>query len=423
MYFFAFYPVGFDPPVRRQPALTYGLIALMGGLFIWLHYAPSTLPIPVAKLVFFPGNRAPWSLVTAVFLHGSWLHYLGNMIYLWVFGPPLEERLGRVRFLLVFLLIGTSGNLFHGAAAVSGWLGANGLGVLGASGAIAGLLALVLLRCPFGRVVVAYWVLAALQGQNRAGRVRLGLPAAIAGWLLLQVVHALVASETGDAVSYAAHLGGFLCGIGCAAGFGLISAGRAEVHLVRGRRYIERGEAMAAVGEYRTYLEQWPDSRGGRIELARALRMAGHAALADEAYRDLFERDVAAGRIDRAVAVHEEARRGRAAATLDPDLLAQVARFQERQLDFAAALRNYQDLVEYFPTHPRRDYALVRIVSLLRGPLGRRDAARRWLRRALAVLPPGAWRDYLRSEEPRFRTEPHAEPEPPRYRPRPEPAA
>ena len=70
----------------------------------------------------------------------------------------------------------------------------------------------------------------------------------------------------------------------------------------------------------------------------------------------------------------------------------------QRQLDFAAALRSYKDLVEHFPEHPRRDFALVRIATLLRGPLGHEEEALNWVRRAIEILPSGAWRDYLAAE-------------------------
>jgi membrane associated rhomboid family serine protease len=334
-------------------------------------------------------------VVTALFLHSGWFHYLGNMAYLWAFGPPLEERLGRARFLLYFVLAGCFGNIVHGVAALNGWFGAGGFGVLGASGSIAGLLALTLLRCPFARVVVAYWVLAALQGQSRAGRIRLGLPVAVGGWLLFQVVHALVAMETGDGVSYAAHLGGFVLGVILGVAMGLARDGGAESHLLAGRRYLDRGAAFAAAGAFREYLALNPGCRQGRLELARALRMAGQADAASQQYKAVLADDTDAKRLDRAAAVFAEVRRGYAPAAMDPDLLAHGAWLQDRQLDFAGALSTYQDLVEYFPHHPRHDFALVRIATLLRGPLGDEEKAHRWIERALKVLPPGAWRDFL----------------------------
>jgi len=398
MYFFAFYPIGIDPRTRRQPVLTYALIAIMGVLFLWLRYGMYALPVSPVQLVFFPGNGAPWTVVTALFLHAGWLHYLGNMVYLWVFGSALEARLGPVRFLLCFLMVGAFGNLVHGMAALNGWLGAGGLGVLGVSGAVAGLLALTLARCPFGRVVVAYWVLAGLQGQSRAGRARLGMPVAVGVWLLLQAVYSMVAEWTGDGVSYAAHLGGFVMGGGVAFVLGLPRDGRAEACLVRGRRYLEQGQIMAAVGAFKEYVQAEPQSRRGRLELARALRMANREDEAAPLYRAVFAADVLERRLDRAVRVFGEVRRGRLAAEMDPDLLAVGALYQDRQLDFAAALRSYQDLVEHFPEHPRRDFALVRIATLLRGPLGHEEEALGWVRRAIEVLPPGAWRDYLAAE-------------------------
>ncbi len=398
MYFFFFYPIGLGQRLRRTPLLTYSLMLGMGGLLLWARYLPNALPWHPGELVFVPGNRAPWTVVTAIFLHGGWLHYLGNMVYLYVFGPPLEEKLGRVRMLGYFVLFGVCGNLAHGVASMHGWLGPVGVGVIGASGALAGLLGFALVRLYYARVEVAYWVLAPLQGQNRAGKVHLAVPVAVGFWFLLQVVYTMVAVQTGSGVSYGAHLGGFALGLVLATSLGYLTSARAEARLVSGQRYLERGEAYAAVGEISDYLQRRPDDDEARLSLARALRMAGQGTTALVAYRDVFRALDRQGRLDEAVAVFSEARCGIPGAGLDPADLARAAFLQEKQLDFTGALANYVDLATGYPRHPKSDHALVRIVMLYRGRLQNEVQARLWLDQALDRLPPGAWRDFLAAE-------------------------
>jgi membrane associated rhomboid family serine protease len=398
MYFVYFYPMGLDQKLKRTPLLTYALMLCMGVLFVWSRYFATALPWHPVELVFVPGNRAPWTVATAILLHGGWLHYLSNMVYLYVFGPPLEDKLGHIRFFAYFVLLGICGNLTHGIASLSGWFGSYGVGVIGASGALAGLLGFALVRLYFARVEIAYWVFAPLQGQNRAGKAHLPVPAAVALWFGLQVIHTLVATETGSGVSYGAHLGGFALGLFLAISLGHSGAARADARLQRGRRYLERGEAYAAVGEISEYLQRRPGVVEAQLLLARSLRMAGRATDALVVYCDVFRELDQAGRLDAAVEVFTEARRGMPGAVFAPSDLARVAFLQEKQLDYAGALTNYVDLATGYPSHPQSDHALVRIVTLYKGKLHSDDQARQWFQRAMDRLPPGAWRDFLAAE-------------------------
>ena len=202
MYFFYFYPLGLDQRRRRRPVLSWALMALMLVAFLWARYVPLAFAFKPWDLVFQPGYGSPLTALTAIFLHGGWVHLIGNLIYFHVFGPPLEDRLGPVRFLLYFLVMGVAGNLVHGVFSNMGILGPAGVGVLGASGAIAGLIGFSMVRFYSARVTVAWWVFAPIGGQNRAGRSPVPVAAAAVLWLLFQVVQALVAGETGANVSF-----------------------------------------------------------------------------------------------------------------------------------------------------------------------------------------------------------------------------
>lgn len=397
MYFFYYYPVGVDQPLRRRPAATAGLALVMALGFAWLHHGPHLGPPWPASLICQPGTGRPWTAVTAIFLHAGWLHLLGNLVYLAVFGPLLEDRLGRARFVLYFLMFGVAGNLAHGLATIAGWQAGSG-GVLGASGAISGLMAFMLVRFYYARVAMAYWVFSPLQGINRAGRSYLPLAVAVALWLCLQVVQALAAREAGTSVAHAAHFGGFALGLFMALTLGYHREGRAGQLRRRARRYLERGQALAAEGELLELLRLAPADRQALLELARARRMSGRGGEARAAYRQAYRRALADGSAAEALDIYREARRGDPSLVLPAEELARAAFLLEKQLDHRGAVEAHLDLYRYHRDDPRAEHALVRAVVLLRAKLGETPAARGWLEIARRDFPEGVWRDFLDRE-------------------------
>ena len=155
---------------------------------------PGLQPTPISVYI---------TLLTSMFMHGGWAHILGNMLYLWIFGDNLEDRLGHGRYLIFYLLVGLLASLAHVFASVA--LGDNlQIPSLGASGAIAGVLAGYLILFPQNRVTV---ILVRVVTQVRAIFV-VGL------WFVLQLFGGLGTLTGGsDGVAYAAHIGGFIAGL------------------------------------------------------------------------------------------------------------------------------------------------------------------------------------------------------------------
>lgn len=166
-----------------QEILT-GLDISTGGLGI--------TPIPVYGTIF-----------TAMFMHGSIAHLAGNMLYLWVFGDNLENRMGHFRYLAFYIICGVIATLCH--VFYTSALGYNLLvPSLGASGAISGVLGGYLLLYPKNEIRVF------------AGFLFLKVPAflTLGFWIIMQFVsNAADNSETGGGVAYAAHIGGFIAGL------------------------------------------------------------------------------------------------------------------------------------------------------------------------------------------------------------------
>lgn len=155
---------------------------------------PGLQPTPISVYI---------TLFTSMFMHGGWAHILGNMLYLWIFGDNLEDRMGHGRYLLFYLLVGLLASLAHVFTSVL--LGDNlQIPSLGASGAIAGVLGGYLLLFPRRRVTV---ILLRIVTQVRA-------IFAVGLWFLLQLVGGLgVVAGGSDGVAYAAHIGGFIAGL------------------------------------------------------------------------------------------------------------------------------------------------------------------------------------------------------------------
>jgi membrane associated rhomboid family serine protease len=145
-----------------------------------------------------PGKSVYLSVLSAMFLHAGWGHLLGNMLYLWIFGNNVEDRLGRVRFLGFYLLCGVVATL------VFAFVNANSRTTLvGASGAIAGVLGAYLVLYPRARIMVFI-----------APFFFVPLPATIVliGWFVLQLYSGRVADMAGGGVAYLAHVAGFVTG-------------------------------------------------------------------------------------------------------------------------------------------------------------------------------------------------------------------
>ncbi len=139
---------------------------------------------------------------TSMFLHGGLLHLAGNLWFLWIFGDNVEDAMGKVRFAFFYVLSGL-------AAALAQMLSApdSSIPMVGASGAISGVLGAYLVLYPQGRVLTLVWFLYFIRFVEMPALIYLGL------WFLLQLVSASLGGSLGGGVAWMAHIGGFLAGV------------------------------------------------------------------------------------------------------------------------------------------------------------------------------------------------------------------
>ncbi|HEU4401215.1 MAG TPA: rhomboid family intramembrane serine protease [Candidatus Polarisedimenticolia bacterium] len=207
-------PLKDDNPTRTVSFVTLALITANVALFLWQFLLPpheqqllvlnlAVIPFEVTRFRPSGGGALLYNgmtLLTAMFLHGGWLHLGGNMLYLWIFGNNIEDVMGHLRFLAFYLLCGLIGSVAQIAAAPD-----SKTPMIGASGAIAGVLGAYLVMFPAARVLTLLYFFVFVRVVAIPASIVLGL------WFLIQLVSAGRISPGG--VAWFAHIGGFATGL------------------------------------------------------------------------------------------------------------------------------------------------------------------------------------------------------------------
>src|SRR5262245_53002975 len=194
-------------PSRTVPYLTVSIIILNAlAWFYELSLPREDLPVFLQQFGVVPAYFAPPTLISSMFLHGSWSHVLGNMWYLWIFGDNVEDRMGHFRFLLFYLLRGIVAAL--GQIVIDP---TSTLPTIGASGAIAGVMGAYFVLYPQSRVLtliplIVFWEIVELPAIFLLGF-----------WFLMQLFSAGAIAATANSqsggVAFMAHVAGFITGL------------------------------------------------------------------------------------------------------------------------------------------------------------------------------------------------------------------
>jgi membrane associated rhomboid family serine protease len=142
------------------------------------------------------------TVFTSMFLHGGWMHLIGNMLYLWVFGNNVEDAMGHLRFLVFYLLCGVAAVFAQALPDPS-----STIPMIGASGAISGVLGAYLLLYPNARVLVGIPIFVYIHATRLPALIVLGF------WFVLQIVNSMLAGGGEGGVAWGAHIGGFVAGM------------------------------------------------------------------------------------------------------------------------------------------------------------------------------------------------------------------
>jgi membrane associated rhomboid family serine protease len=196
-------------PSRSTPVITITIIALNSIAWLYeLALAEEVLPVFLQVYGVVPADFSPPTLVSSMFLHGSWMHFIGNMWYLWIFGDNIEDRLGHGRFVVFYLLCGGVAALGHVAMDPN-----STLPTIGASGAIAGVMGAYFVLYPQSRVLTLVPLIIFYEIIELPAIFLLGF------WFLMQLFAAgataiaVTANTQGGGVAFMAHVAGFVMGV------------------------------------------------------------------------------------------------------------------------------------------------------------------------------------------------------------------
>ena len=210
-------PLHDDNPTTIKPLLTISFIVACVLVFLWqislgsrgfeaavfsLGVIPATLlgdKILPPELALVPPTM---TVLTSMFLHGGWMHLIGNMLYLWIFGNNIEDAMGHLRFVVFYLLCGIAAVYAQALPNAD-----STIPMIGASGAISGVLGAYLLLYPRAHVLVMVPLGFYMRTMQLPAMVVLGF------WFVLQLVNSALADPGKGGVAFGAHIGGFIAGM------------------------------------------------------------------------------------------------------------------------------------------------------------------------------------------------------------------
>ena len=211
-------PLKDDNPVSTKPIVSYGIIGFCILIFFAqlglsetelrdFTYSYGLIPSVLMGIDQLPQDLFKISpigtIFTSMFMHGGWMHLIGNMLYLWIFADNIEDDLGTLNFVIFYFVSGI------GAAMSQVFMDINSqIPMIGASGAIGGVLGAYLINYPNARVLVL------IPFGFFSQLIKIRALYVLGFWFILQFINSfLTASSSGGGVAYAAHIGGFITGV------------------------------------------------------------------------------------------------------------------------------------------------------------------------------------------------------------------
>ena len=398
MYFFYYFPVGINAKLRRPPVMTYCYAGVCALIYVLTVHLPGLVPIDFYNLIYVPYDGGVMNSIAAAFLHLGLFHLLGNLLYLVVFGRYVEDRMGPAIFAMLFLATAGIGNYAQGVFNTH-VLHQPYMGIIGASGAVSGLLGAFTVRFFGARLRIAYWVFMPLQAYTKGGRTEIPALIAVILWFIMQVARGLIQIEGADTgVAYINHLSGFLLGVIVAVALGQFGKGRIERYQRRGDKHVRNGQPYAAQGQYIRYLTHNPEDASVYASLARSMVMSGNRDGAIKNYRKSCELYLEQLQRGKAEDVFREALRGHETFTLAPEAHLDLAFGLERNLKHELAVRAYENFEHRYPAHKEAPFALLRAAGLHRQTFDSPVKAEECYQKLVDRYPNDVWVDFAREQ-------------------------
>ena len=208
------FPYKDDNPTKSFPSVTIGIIVLNIVVFILqvlssgdgqrIVFAYGAIPHNIVSLESTQPIHPFLTIFTSMFMHGGLFHIFGNMLYLWIFGNNIEDRIGHFRFIIFYFFCGIIAAFSHTLAAAD-----SNVPMIGASGAVSGVLGAYLLLFPYARVHTVIFLGFFVQTVQIPALIVIGF------WAIIQIVNGLITQGllNQGGVAWFAHVGGFIAGL------------------------------------------------------------------------------------------------------------------------------------------------------------------------------------------------------------------
>jgi membrane associated rhomboid family serine protease len=303
----AIIPIGNDQKLKTFPLVTVGLIIVNSAVMCWLPFQDyRTIYREYGWVV---GDPRPLALLTSQFLHGGIGHLVGNMLFLWTFGSGLESAIGKVRFIAIYLVGGVVADLTDSLQTAIFLSPESLLPMVGASGAIAAVMGMYIVRCYFSRIRVVVNFFSPFLIVPKRFNVS-AIPVLFL-FIAMNLYYGLKYLDHQVYVAFWAHIGGFFFGAGTSLLFGHRRDAGLDMRRQRSSRLIETDLGLKqARDDLETLVSADPTDGGSLLELARmdsrylcrpsgrqlyhravlAFWQKGERLLAIEAYRELLTR-------------------------------------------------------------------------------------------------------------------------------------
>ena len=204
------FPLKDDNPTQTQPIVTITLIVICILIFLYqfsLTYAENTFIInsygmKPQNLLLYPNFSNYLTILSSMFLHGGFMHLIGNMLFLWIYGNNIEDAMGHIKFLFFYLFCGLAAALLQALVTPD-----SNIPMIGASGAVSGVLSAYLFLYPKAKVSTLIFIFFFITV------IRIPAGILILIWFATQLINANLTDPNSPGVAWFAHIGGFLMGI------------------------------------------------------------------------------------------------------------------------------------------------------------------------------------------------------------------
>ncbi len=391
MYYFSYLPVGTEIRLRRAPVATLSIVGLNLLVFGLTAFGGRGGAL-FRSLAFVPAHFQLYTLLTSTFLHAGFLHVSLNLLYLWIFGSVLEDRMGWVRYVATYAVCGVLSNMAQAVVVVSFLPQNAGIPIVGASGAIAGLLGMFLVRFYYVRVKVVSVAMLFFQGVYRASISRLNAAGAMLLWILIQLGYGLATSSSPISLTaYWSHVSGFSMGLMLGLVGGLHKEAAMEKKFLKARRYFEEGKWFASMGEAIEYLRIRPLDPNARTLLARAFLLTGQRKQAAAEYARAVSIELSRGGESAALECYGELKRVAPEFVLPAASQLAMARCLEGRGRPDLAAEAYLAFGQTYPFKQKAPAAILKSAEIYCAKLNDLDKAGESYHKVRALFPQTPW--------------------------------